>query len=254
MTSPATSSVALRAATAGGPLLRLTSYCGGGCAGGVNLPFVEVALYDGGRAVLGPADERSWTMTEVRLDGRSFAAVEDLARTILVNSPDHLRLRGGVGVADGEEERLTAWGGARARVVGITQRRDGDLYRGSPDEARIEALARLLEIVQGAAVSGHAYVPTSLALYVEPTGVPVVPHRWPGPSLANFGAALGPSVPFGSPADLRCGIVTGASAQRLSLALGTDRAATWRDGAHDYEVTVRALLPEETTCEQAATP
>jgi hypothetical protein len=71
--------------------------------------------------------------------------------------------------------------------------------------------------------------------------------------LAQFGEPLGASAQrFTADVSVRCGILAGSEARALLLgSLGSDRTTDWANSKTIFQVLVRPLLPDETTCTDA---
>ena len=184
-------------------------------------------------------------MTDGMLSADELTRARALAGQVLAS--DTIRLPPNMGVADGPAERLTGWSNGKELHTDTAVRLDPDLSTRSPDRSRINAINTFVALVSGAVTArGHTYSPTSLALFTEPTRPGDVMPPWPGPPLDGFGGPID-----SPPTGVRCGLLHDLPSTLLPNLLGTDRGRVWSTSHGPYEVLVRALLPHETTCQQA---
>jgi hypothetical protein len=117
---------------------------------------------------------------------------------------------------------------------------------------RLEALQATLTdpttmLGAGAVSSAGPYQPTMLAAlataWTDPGQPGPTPREivWPGPAL--------PGAPIGGPGSIGCVAVSGQQLNQVLAAAGSATAVTpWASGGHRWSLTLRPLLPDETSC------
>lgn len=123
------------------------------------------------------------------------------------------------------------------------------------ERAARAALTTFVEEVRTAAteVATEPYVPTEVAVYVQPAtagtdgdqGVEPGRADWPGRDLAALGVG-DPAAPMPS---VRCAVLTGAEADTaLAAARDATSITRWSANGAEYTVVFRPLLPDEHEC------
>jgi hypothetical protein len=122
--------------------------------------------------------------------------------------------------------------------------------------ARLRALVSRLNDLRGALGAGEVgaeapYRFTAVRLFVQPAVPPtdglIQPViAWPlAIPLTTFGESAQP----GDGAALRCGVVSGADLEVLRpLLMRANQGSPWRSGGHNFSLTIRVLLPDESGC------
>lgn len=153
-------------------------------------------------------------------------------------------------VADAPSTRVsvaTAQGTQSVDVVALGEAMPDDPALTAAQQAarrKLSAFVEQLGALQG--VDGAQYQPTALAAIAVPwkapdePGVSAPPAReWPGPQLPGEVGAAG----------LGCTTVTGAdTGEVLAAAKDANALTPWTSGGKQWTVTLRPLLPDETSC------